>query len=851
MGSFNLSKFISNERYRHRTLNQTCKSANVQISRLRCLLLLRINSALEQEQSAKLRATPDTAVLIRQFLSFFHGGSAKLPKAFCDRSVESFQRCGLAVTPAEDGHSCLVKALPWQPRWLTGDWKQPLGTPKPMRPWNHVDGDGFLSTASNKEFGSYSSPSQKLALHAAMNMPEGGTLLAILPTGEGKSLIGTADAVRRAQSGKEQCGTTLVIVPTTSLALDQQANCRQFFKGMPLSKQPACYSGTPDEEKTRARVGIYDGTVPVVYTSPEAVIRGGLKNAVEEAARRHTLHTIVLDEVHMLESWGASFRPEFVWIASLGKKLRSLSGGSLKTVLLSATISESCESMLKELFCDCESPLCIVDGKMLRSEPEFWCRIESSWEDRSEHIKDLAYHLSRPFILYTTKVDDAEKWKAAFNDWGFSRVEAFTGDTEGGDRRRLVDKWKNNEIDVMIATSAFGLGIDKADVRAVVHACLPESIDRFYQEVGRGGRDGLASLSILLPLKLDNGADDWKIASRLASARTLNKMLMPRWNALWKKRLRNEDGSYNIDLDSIHPGLDETNDENRKWNRSLLGSLVKIGAIELLPPTIPEEEDPESYYQTVGMRVVNQDLLNNKAELEERLRRQRAVEAHAGKTNLSLMKDAAKPLPDVCLGHIFLTAYGMSYGIACGGCGHCRADTAAVEESHKPHPLLRSVWDYKTQNAQLGHGLVRLLGPYNDLALVYSPQLLGGSQLIAEVLLKLVDQGVTQFVVSEDSYVFVKEALLQSSQPWTIHKGAILGDNQARFVWMPTAIYYQCPSGSMAEEMFLWQSHRLAADLPRVHLFDEMLSLPKDEGRLLRDMLNCNRYSLETFIKDH
>ena len=106
-------------------------------------------------------------------------------------------------------------------------------------------------------------------------------------------------------------------------------------------------------------------------------------------------------------------------------------------------------------------------------------------------------HVPRPAVLYVTKVNDAEEWHRRLLDTGFVRVRMLHGKTGREQRERIVDEWRNGEVDIVVGTSAFGLGIDYPHARSVLHACVPETLDRFYQEVGRGGRDGRASLSLI------------------------------------------------------------------------------------------------------------------------------------------------------------------------------------------------------------------------------------------------------------------------------------------------------------------------------------------------------------------
>ena len=105
-------------------------------------------------------------------------------------------------------------------------------------------------------------------------------------------------------------------------------------------------------------------------------------------------------------------------------------------------------------------------------------------DDREAALIKALHHLPRPMILYVTKVVEAKRLHRVLVETGFAETECFHGDTSGSDRRRLLQAWRGDKIEIMVATSAFGMGVDKADVRAVVHACYPENVSRYYQ----GGR---------------------------------------------------------------------------------------------------------------------------------------------------------------------------------------------------------------------------------------------------------------------------------------------------------------------------------------------------------------------------
>src|SRR5262249_36503974 len=140
-------------------------------------------------------------------------------------------------------------------------------------------------------------------------------------------------------------------------------------------------------------------------------------------------------------------------------------------------------------------------------------------------------------ILYTSTVDDAETWTARLRDAGIARVAGITGKSSETDRRGVMARWRGEnpdgtkrptEVDVVVGTSAFGLGLDMPNVRTVLHACLPETIDRYYQEVGRAGRDGRASVAYLC-----QGPNDLQIAKALNDVSMIGDELgWKRWRSM-------------------------------------------------------------------------------------------------------------------------------------------------------------------------------------------------------------------------------------------------------------------------------------------------------------------------------
>lgn len=149
-----------------------------------------------------------------------------------------------------------------------------------------------------------------------------------------------------------------------------------------------------------------------------------------------------------------------------------------------------------------------------------------------KRLLEAVYHLPHPLIIYGTKVKDVENWKRELTRAGFKRCDLMTGKSTTQQREQLIEKWREGKIDIVVATSAFGLGIDQSDVRAVIHVCIPETIDRFYQEVGRGGRDGKACMSLTLYT-----TEDFNVARGLNEKSTITiERGLQRWESMFAKK---------------------------------------------------------------------------------------------------------------------------------------------------------------------------------------------------------------------------------------------------------------------------------------------------------------------------
>ena len=502
----------------------------------------------------------------------------RLPRG---RAGNSGASVASTLPPAGDHGDYLVTSVrPWRPTWLDFDdavdaypaSRQLRGTCEP------VPADPVWAQAT--AFEQYRSLEQREAVRTLVTSAEDATVLVVLSTGSGKSLVGLLHPLTVGVGS-----TTVVVVPTTSLAIDQEEQLRSVLRRRDAPDADVAFAwhgGLDAEVRGQLLTRISEGGQRAVFTSPEALF-GTLGDLLAEVAAAGRIGQFVVDEAHMVATWGTDFRPDFQALAGFRRRLRvAAHRHPFRTVLMSATITGADVETLTDLFVETGQRLILAGAPALRPEIGYLTAEAPDAVERLRRVCEAVLHLPRPVFVYATRREDVALLVDAFRAHGFQRLVVVTGDSSDSDRREAVAALRGRygggrpTADLAVGTSAFGLGIDVPDVRAVVHACLPETLDRYFQEVGRAARDGRAALGLLLWTR-----SDIDVARSVSDRRVIGiKLARERWAAM--KRAAELDGNmFWVPLRALRIGLDDESQENEKWNSRTLSSMVRAGFVRL------------------------------------------------------------------------------------------------------------------------------------------------------------------------------------------------------------------------------------------------------------------------------
>lgn len=593
----------------------------------------------------------DHAVLTRQCLRWLVPQRVRGDRLTEDQ-IEDLAKVGVRLSL-----SGYLDVDPFKPAWLweDGACNELDGVPEIAIRDEAFSAEEWLERTTGKR--TWRSSAQKEACWTALTALPGETNLIGLPTGAGKSLVFQVGAAF-------SNGLMVVVVPTVALGLDQLAIANSLPTAAMLN--PAAYSAEDGAEAVRDAVA--NRQCRLLFTSPEACVSGRLRSVLDKHANDGWLQWVVVDEAHIVESWGSDFRIEFQLLGALVRDWRRHSSNRLRTLLLSATFGATTQVLLRGLFVEHGGAWSARVVQRLRPEIHYHIQRAVTKDEQMAWVKDALLHLPRPLILYVTEKAEAKQWYDYAISIGLRRVECFHGDISGiGQRNRIMNLWRSDSIDLMVATSAFGMGVDKPDVRAVVHACFPESLDRFYQEVGRGGRDGASMQSVMIYTERDKRVGKG-LAPRLLTSETLND----RWSALWgSRRLVDADaGIFEVNCAARKEefvGI-RTYAENVRWNKRLLQMIHRAGLLTVVGLHSERVEDgSDNFIEWVRIQEIRFSPLE--ANVGAKLSADRENELNNISRGFSALEKCAEGKP-VC--RELQSYYGAEVVRACGSCLACR-----------------------------------------------------------------------------------------------------------------------------------------------------------------------------------
>ena len=318
---------------------------------------------------------------------------------------------------------------------------------------------------------------------------DGDDALVVMPTGAGKSLCFQHPAVARG-------GTTLVVSPLIALMKDQVDGL--IAKGIRATFINSSLSMSERQDRMEK---LHAGHWELLYVAPERFSSRFMKEI-----RDVDIRMLAIDEAHCLSQWGHDFRPDYLRLGKVRDQLLS-TGRNMPTVALTATATPRVQDDIVKTL-GLEQPRRFIQG-FDRTNLALEVVQVGGLRDKQALLPDLVRGSTS--LVYCATRKNVEKATKALREAGVKGVEAYHGGLMPDARSRVQDDFMSGRLRCVVATNAFGMGVDKSDVRVIVHWDIPGTIEAYYQEIGRAGRDGLPSRVVLLFNKSDRRTQEFFI----------------------------------------------------------------------------------------------------------------------------------------------------------------------------------------------------------------------------------------------------------------------------------------------------------------------------------------------------
>ena len=312
---------------------------------------------------------------------------------------------------------------------------------------------------------------QKEAIQALL---KGKNVISVLPTGTGKSLIYQF-------TGYMLDGMVLIVSPLLSLMDNQVAQMR--LAGEKRTAALNSMLSRPERHYIEQHLGQYK----FLFVSPEMLQSSYFMSLLSEIK----IGLFVVDEAHCISQWGQDFRPDYLFLGDVRSKL-----AYPRTLALTATAPRT-------VINDIQETLDLKDNVMLdRTDPNrsniFYHIMEIHPQEKDDQLISLLADYPMPAVIYFSSKKQADSVSQLISERTQLKVDTYHADRSSEDRTTIQRQFLSNKLDVICATSAFGMGINKENIRCIIHYHLPNTVEEYIQEVGRAGRDGKQSMATLL-----------------------------------------------------------------------------------------------------------------------------------------------------------------------------------------------------------------------------------------------------------------------------------------------------------------------------------------------------------------
>ncbi|MFD4197297.1 RecQ family ATP-dependent DNA helicase [Amycolatopsis thermoflava] len=450
-------------------------------------------------------------------------------------------------------------------------------------------------------------------LTAMAALLDGHDVLAVMPTGSGKSAIYQIPALL-------MDGPTLVVSPLTALQRDQVGQ----IEDSDAPDAVAVNSAQPARTTDKAWDAVTRGDAEYLFLAPEQLAKDEVLEQLDEI--RPSL--FVVDEAHCVSAWGHDFRPDYL---RLGHAIERL--GRPRVLALTATAGGPVRDDIVEHL-GLRDPVRVVSG-FDRPNLHLAVHRATTEEDKRAALLQWVRDAEKPGLVYAATRKDSERYAEELG------AVAYHAGMKAADRKRVHEDFLADRVDVVVATSAFGMGIDKPNVRFVVHASVPDSVDSYYQQIGRAGRDGERADALLFYRPEDLGMQKFLTARRFDDDGI----------AELAESLREQDGP------ASPQEIDGEVDQSHRRAMNNLNLLEQTGLVE------ETGQGKFSYADTDP-----EEAAERAAEVSEQRKK-------LDRSRVEVMREYAET--SACRRQFLLGYFGETLDEPCGFCDTCDAGTAA------------------------------------------------------------------------------------------------------------------------------------------------------------------------------